>query len=96
MKRPLVKAVSQHALDRFLERSRIRTPNNALAILFRLAQRCEHLNGDRWHANGWILVISGDELVTVYRPQSPNDVRRIRASFLRRLVRHCECEDGAG
>lgn len=96
MKRPHVRAISQHALDRFLERSRIRTPNNALAILFRLAQRCEHLNGDRWHANGWILVISGDELVTVYRPSATNDVRRIRASILRRTVRICEREDGIG
>lgn len=65
-----IRGLSQHALDRYLARTKSRCPQRACAAILRLAQRARHLGGDHFTAAGWILVIRDGWIRTLFRPDS--------------------------
>lgn len=70
-----IRGLYQHALDRYLQRSKCRCPQRACAAILRLGDRARHLGADHWTAAGWILVIRDGWIRTLFRPDTP----RIRA-----------------
>lgn len=60
--------LEQHAVDRFRERSGIKTEARAMAKLLEYADQAVRVGPDRFFARGWILIIRDGFVKTVYRP----------------------------
>lgn len=59
--------VSQHALDRYMERSGSRNVNKSLAFLFEAASSGAIQPNGRIEHKGWTLVVIDRDVKTVYR-----------------------------
>lgn len=66
-----IKAVTQHAVNRFMERSTIRSSHSATQKVFRLAQSSIPIGKSLYFSKGWLMVINKKKVVkTIYRPFS--------------------------
>lgn len=65
-----VRAVTQHAVDRFMERFSKMNPVNATQKVFRLAQSSIPIGKSLYFSKGWLMFINKQGLVkTIYRPK---------------------------
>jgi cytochrome oxidase Cu insertion factor (SCO1/SenC/PrrC family) len=69
-----IKAVTQHAVDRFMERTGNKKPLRAMQKVFRLAQSSipiGPIGKSLYFSQGWIMLINKRGIVnTIYRPRS--------------------------
>lgn len=64
-----VKAVTQHAVDRFMERTGSNKPVKALQKVFRLAESSIQVGKSLYYSQGWLMFIKCGEVKTIYRPK---------------------------
>lgn len=64
-------AVTQHAVDRYLERSQGSKEQRAIAKLFAIADKAIPLGRGQFYADGWIIAVKSGEIRTVFRPRTP-------------------------
>lgn len=69
-KNPVVGAITQHALERFMERSGSKKMPRAIGQLFCLAESAVSIGNNRFYARGWIVVVLEGEVKTAYRPRT--------------------------
>jgi len=60
--------LTQHALDRYMQRSGCRRVVKSLNRIERLAAKAIPIGKTQFYAEGWILRMVGGEIVTVHRP----------------------------
>jgi hypothetical protein len=66
-----VRAVTQHAVDRFMERSTIKKGYAATQKVFKLAQSSMPIGKSLHFSRGWLMFINKYGVVkTIYRPRS--------------------------
>lgn len=66
-----IKAVTQHAVDRFMERTGNKKPLRAMQKVFRLGQSSIPIGRSLYFSQGWVLCITSLGIVkTIYRPCS--------------------------
>lgn len=66
--------VTQHTLERYMQRSGTKKVNRSLERLFVLSQQAIHLEGNKYYWGGWIIVILDGEVKTVYKPRFKRDL----------------------
>ncbi len=69
--------LTQHAIDRYMERSGTKKPMRSILKLFSLADSARPLGRGKFYARGWVLVMKGGRVKTVYRPTSRIDHQKI-------------------
>lgn len=74
-----IKAVTQHAVDRFQERSGSKKPK--IERLFRLAEQSVPIGAGRRYSSGWIFVVKKNVVRTVYKPRKRHEFEAIHKSF---------------
>jgi len=67
---PSVSAVTQHAIDRYLERAGGKKVQRATNTLFSLADSAIPIGNNRYYARGWIVVVKDGTVKTAYRPKT--------------------------
>jgi hypothetical protein len=60
--------ISRHAIERFMERTGCKSETRARNRLVNLAANARPIKNGRHYARGFVLVIEGETVVTVYRP----------------------------
>jgi hypothetical protein len=67
-------SVTAHALDRFMERSGASDREKATLTIMRLAETAIIYDTaqNKFHSGGWILVIDGGVVKTIYRVRTQN------------------------
>ncbi len=81
---PPIKAVTQHAIDRYLERTKGKSEKRAINKLFGDFNGAASIGGNEYYANGFIVVIIKGEIRTVYRPRKPRQLAAINRYFERK------------
>jgi hypothetical protein len=70
VKAAVVSAVTQHAIDRYLERTGGKKAHRATNTLFCLAESAIPIGNNRYYARGWIVVLKDGVVKTAYRPKT--------------------------
>jgi len=70
-------AVTQHALERYMQRSGATRVVKSLNKIERLASRAVRIGKTRFYADGWILKVVRGEIVTMFKPKYASDLRQI-------------------
>jgi hypothetical protein len=65
-----VSAVTQHAIDRYMERTGAKKAQRATTTLFCLAESAIPIGKNRYYARGWIVVVKDGVVKTAYRPKT--------------------------
>lgn len=64
-----IRAVTQHAVDRFMERTGMKKPVKATEKVFRLAQSSIPIGKSLYYSQGWLMFVNKKgEVKTIYRP----------------------------
>lgn len=73
-------SVTAHALDRFMERSGASDREKATLTIMKLAENSIAYDTaqNKFHSSGWILVIDGGVVKTIYRVTTQNSPRPYR------------------
>lgn len=66
----MVSAVTQHAIDRYMERTGAKKALRSTNTLFSLAESAVPLGKNRYYARGWIVVMVNGVVKTAYRPKT--------------------------
>lgn len=74
--RPIV-AVTQHALDRYMERSGCTNVNKAIKNLTDVGERGIPIGRQQFYAKGWIVVVRRFMVVTAFKPKTFSQQNRV-------------------
>lgn len=77
----IVKSVTQHALDRYMERSGVKGVQRALNKIMGHVEFAIPMGGHRFYSNGWVIVIKKRVVRTMYKPL-PKDFLAIHNATL--------------
>jgi len=69
--------LTQHALERYMERSGSKHVHRALGRISSLVAQAVPIDKKRVYARGWIMRVDGGDVVTMYRPTNPRDMAKI-------------------
>lgn len=75
-----VNSITQHAVDRYMERSGTKSPTRAMRKLFELAEQAIPIGHSRFYASGWIVVMKRGVLKTCYKPRTLSQTNSIFAA----------------
>lgn len=78
-------SVTQHALDRFMERAGITNPQTAFEILLLMVYRAEPIGGHRRWVDDWVIVVKRREVKTVFR--GTRRLKKKRKTHLRKSLK---------
>lgn len=70
-------SVSQHAVDRYLQRSNGKRELHAVGKLFAVADASIPIGKNRRYAKGWIVVVKNGVVKTAYRPRTREQMRAV-------------------
>lgn len=60
--------VSDHAMRRFMQRCKSTKPARSLNSIYNLVANAVPITKTKWYGNGWVFVLIGKLIVTIYRP----------------------------
>lgn len=78
-------AITQHAIDRYMERSGSKAVMRTIRKLFDVVERGVPVNGGRFYHKGWIVVVRAGEIKTVYRPRTKAQMSAVYDAHKRRI-----------
>ena len=72
-----ITSMTQHAVDRFMERSGSKKPIRAIYKLFSLSEAAVPMGRNRYYTRGWIIVVVNGVVKTAYRPRTREEMDAI-------------------
>ncbi len=70
-------SLTQHALDRYMERSGSTKILKSLFKIESLVANAVQIGKNQFYAGGWIMKVVHGEVVTMYRPKYPSQLRKV-------------------
>jgi len=90
-----VDSVTQHAIDRYLERAGSKKVHRAIGKIFTMSSRALNIGDNRYYSNGWILVVVDGLVKTVYRPTTREQMNSINKACERARKKQYKSDERA-
>ena len=78
-----IDAVTQHAIDRYMERLGSKKVYRAIDKIFTMSTCALPIGHNRYYTNGWIIVVVGGMVKTIYRPRTIEQMNAVNRACAR-------------